>query len=243
MITNLLRRRRGADRLRRLGLEADARTRCSSSRRRARSINGTTGRSSRTSASDLTYVGRLRGYRDLTEATNLDLGASFAYGHNDAGPDCTTRLFGVDATFRYRPLRRAIYRRFLGRTELFWSRRGQERRRQSAPSASTPAATTSSRGAGSPARATTGPSARTTPSLVDKGGSLVLTFWPSEFSQIRGQYRRTRLRGGRDRQRVPVPVPVLDRRARRARVLVSGSSHAALTRRLELSTDRPIADA
>jgi hypothetical protein len=29
-------------------------------------------------------------------------------------------------------------------------------------------------------------------SLVDKGPSLVLTYWPSEFSQIRGQYRRTR---------------------------------------------------
>ena len=28
-------------------------------------------------------------------------------------------------------------------------------------------------------------------SLVDKGGSFVLTYWPSEFSQVRGQYRRT----------------------------------------------------
>ena len=51
---------------------------------------------------------------------------SFAQGHNDAGPDSTTRLFGVDATLRYRPLRRAIYRRFMARTELIWSHRGQE---------------------------------------------------------------------------------------------------------------------
>ena len=28
-------------------------------------------------------------------------------------------------------------------------------------------------------------------SLVDKGPSLLLTYWPSEFSQVRGQYRRT----------------------------------------------------
>jgi hypothetical protein len=28
--------------------------------------------------------------------------------------------------------------------------------------------------------------------LNDKGGSLVLTYWPSEFAQIRGQYRFTR---------------------------------------------------
>ncbi len=33
-------------------------------------------------------------------------------------------------------------------------------------------------------------------SLVDKGPSLTLTFWPSEFSQIRGQYRRTRYAEG-----------------------------------------------
>ena len=50
--------------------------------------------------SDLGYVGRLRGYRDVTEDINLDLGTSVAYGHNDAGPDSTTRVFGVDATLR-----------------------------------------------------------------------------------------------------------------------------------------------
>jgi hypothetical protein len=75
--------------------------------------------------SDLSYVGRVRGYRDITESTNLDLGASFARGHNDAGPNFTTRLFSVDATMRYRPLRRAIYHRVIGRTELFWSNRDQ----------------------------------------------------------------------------------------------------------------------
>jgi hypothetical protein len=34
------------------------------------------------------------------------------------------------------------------------------------------------------------------PSLVDKGGSAFLTFRPSEFSEIRGQYRRTELGEG-----------------------------------------------
>jgi hypothetical protein len=28
--------------------------------------------------------------------------------------------------------------------------------------------------------------------LTDKGGSVTLTYWPSEFSQLRGQYRFTR---------------------------------------------------
>ena len=36
-------------------------------------------------------------------------------------------------------------------------------------------------------------------SLVDKGPSLLLTYWPSEFSQISGQYRRTRYAEGVDR--------------------------------------------
>ena len=29
------------------------------------------------------------------------------------------------------------------------------------------------------------------------GGSLMLTYWPSEFSQVRGQYRRTKYATGR----------------------------------------------
>ena len=47
---------------------------------------------------DLSYVGRLRGYRDVTEGTNLDVGTSIAYGHNAVGEDFTTRVIGVDAT-------------------------------------------------------------------------------------------------------------------------------------------------
>ena len=34
------------------------------------------------------------------------------------------------------------------------------------------------------------------PALADKGGSLLLTYWPSEFSQVRGQYRHTRFGDG-----------------------------------------------
>jgi len=34
--------------------------------------------------------------------------------------------------------------------------------------------------------------------LTDKGASAVLTYWPSEFSQVRGQYRFTRYAGNLD---------------------------------------------
>ena len=76
--------------------------------------------------SRLLYVGRLRGYRDLTEGTNLDIGASIAYGPTDAAEDSSARLVGLDVTFRYRPLRRAIYRRFIARSEFVWSRQELE---------------------------------------------------------------------------------------------------------------------
>jgi len=141
--------------------------------------------------SDVSWLGRLRGYRDLSEGVNLDVGTSFTRGHNDGGPDSTTELFGVDATVRYRPLRRALYRRFTGRTELVWSRREQ------------PSGPVSSFGMYASgdyqfarrwfAGIRFDESDRATDStLNDKGVSGVLTYWPSEFSQVRGQYRRTR---------------------------------------------------
>lgn len=153
--------------------------------------------------SKLTYLGRARAYRDITEGTNLDLGASVAYGPGNlegwTGPlfatdpgDLDKRLIGVDVSFHYRPLRRAIYRRLNLRSEFVWSR-------QDMPT-------------GEPARAfgfyslgelqfarrwyigaRADRSGRTfEPDIVDKGGSVFLTYWPSEFSQVRGQFRRTR---------------------------------------------------
>ncbi len=142
---------------------------------------------------DLTYVGRARGYRDITESSNLDVGASFAYGHNGIEPSSTTRLFGVDATFRYRPLRGATYRRVQARTEFVWSRRSE---------------LTDARPFGTYASAEYQLARRwsagvrydyagraVAPAASDRGASWLLTFRPSEFSQVRGQYRRTRYDG------------------------------------------------
>jgi hypothetical protein len=139
---------------------------------------------------NLAYVGRLRGYRDVTEATNLDVGTSFAYGHNAVGEDFTTRVIGIDATVRYRPLRRAIYRRFIGRTELMWSRQGQEAGDVNAFGMYGSADYQFARRWFAGARYDWSERAYDS-SLVDKAPSLLLTYWPSEFSQIRGQYRRT----------------------------------------------------
>src|SRR5262249_44295460 len=82
--------------------------------------------------SDLSYVGHVRAYQDITEDSNIDFGASIARGHNTAGilkgsdlGRFTTTLYGVDAAYRWRPLRRSIYHSFAGRSELVWSRRDQ----------------------------------------------------------------------------------------------------------------------
>jgi len=79
--------------------------------------------------SDVSTVAHLRGYRDITESTNLDLGFSYARGHNNgtaAQPgNFITQLYGIDATLRWKPLRRSIYHSFVGRSELVWSQREQ----------------------------------------------------------------------------------------------------------------------
>ena len=146
--------------------------------------------------SDVSTVGHLRAYRDLSDSTNVDMGASYARGHSPYA-DGSNQLFGIDATLRWKPLRRAIYRSFITRSEFIWAR---ARLAPPAPGAGSSLATPfgyyissdyqfarrwfiggrfdrSGRLAGNP--------------LTDTGGSLLLTYWPSEFSQIRGQLRRT----------------------------------------------------
>jgi hypothetical protein len=142
---------------------------------------------------DLSWVGRLRGYRDISESTNVDIGTSFAWGHNELGADATTRLIGVDATFRWRPLKRAIYHRLLARTEFLWSRSTGLEMDGSATSFGWYAGGEYQLARRWFAGARLDYAERAfDPSLSDKGGSLLVTFWPSEFSQLRGQYRRTR---------------------------------------------------
>jgi hypothetical protein len=146
---------------------------------------------------DLSVVGHVRGYRDLSESTNLDLGISYSRGHSNLGADFgsnfLTNLYGADATLRWKPLRRAIYKNFLLRTELFWSARDQLSpvnifQTQHAFGMYTSAEYRVNR------RWTVGgrfdrSGRATNANLTDTGFSGILTYWPSEFSQIRGQYR------------------------------------------------------
>ena len=145
--------------------------------------------------SDVSTVERLRAYRDLSDSTNLDVGFSYARGHNDLGSAYRTELFGTDATLRWKPLKRAIYHNFLARTELFWSRREQISNIQRAFGFYSSGEYRLNRRWTIGGRYDRSDRSRNA-SLTDSGFSGLLTYWPSEFSQIRGQYRYTRYAEG-----------------------------------------------
>jgi hypothetical protein len=168
--------------------------------------------------SDLSTVEHLRAYADISESTNLDIGGSFARGRSPYA-EAWSQLYGIDATLRWKPLRRAIYHSFVARSEFIWARTPITNPTLIAPFSSSSVIRDihpfgyyvsadyqfarrwflggrfdrSQRGACQPTLPpTTSPCNLPFTSLVqDTGGSLVVTYWPSEFSQIRGQLRRT----------------------------------------------------
>lgn len=140
---------------------------------------------------DVSTIAHLRGYGDLSESANVEIGGSYARGHNDEGSAYLTQLVGTDLTLRWRPLRRAIYHSFAGRAELVWSRREQPSGLQSAFGGFVSADYRLNRRWFIGGRLDWSDRAREA-SVRDRGVSLVGTFWPSEFTQVRGQYRRMR---------------------------------------------------
>ncbi len=144
---------------------------------------------------DVSVVGHLKAYQDLTENTNLEVGLSYARGHNPAGEGLATTLRGVDATFRWKPLMRSIYTSLLWRTEVVWSRREEAEGPKDAKGFYSSLDYRLNRRWTFGARVDRSERAEA-PELVDKGRSLLATYWLSEFSQLRGQLKSTRYAGG-----------------------------------------------
>lgn len=147
--------------------------------------------------SELAWNARYRVFRDLTEASNLDVGLSYARGPNGDLADAT-QLAGVDFVYRWKPLVTAGQRSFTVRGELY-GRRGE------APfDEEEPAAPTGSEDAIGwylsadyqfARRWVVGARIESSdraddPSVRDDGQALLLTFSPTEFSQVRGELRR-----------------------------------------------------
>ena len=141
---------------------------------------------------DLFYLGHLKAYRDLSEQSNLEIGTSFARG---TAPETggISELGGLDVTYRYKPLERGLYRSFISRTELVANRRSGSD--DHAFGFYTSADYQFARRWFAGVRLDQADRADA-PDLTDRGASLTLTFWPSEFSQLRAQGRRIRYGNG-----------------------------------------------
>jgi hypothetical protein len=144
--------------------------------------------------SDLAYNGHYRVFADLSDASNLDLGASFALGPNGTTTSASTKLGGLDVTYRWKPLQQGTYRSVILRGELFESEREQPGGTQKATgwfvSADYQLAKrwwVGLRGEGA--------EHADNASISDTGAAATLTFSPSEFSQLRLEARQRRYGG------------------------------------------------
>jgi hypothetical protein len=141
--------------------------------------------------SDLAYNAHYRLFRDLTEATNLDLGASYGIGPNGIAEGSDTQLAGLDVTLRWKPLQTAIYRSLTMRGEVVRSRREQEEGTAEALGWFLGGDYQLARRWTVGARYESAERADDA-SLRDSGVAALLAFRPSEFSLLRAEARRRR---------------------------------------------------
>lgn len=148
----------------------------------------------RTVDNDLLYNGHLKVFKDLTENSNLEVGTSYMRGGLPDSDGGHNRLAGLDLTYRWKPLQRSIYNSFIGRVEAISNKRSDFDRTLLGYYASGDYQFAQRWYTG--VRIDGADRIAGLDRLRDHGISATLTFWPSEFSQIRGQLRRTGLENG-----------------------------------------------
>ena len=137
---------------------------------------------------DLVYNAHLKAFRDISENNNIEVGTSYARGtlRRRAQPVRRRRRDVSLEAAATRPVQ-LVHRPVRG------DRQSPRRRRSTRCAASTPRPTISSAAACSPACASIRPDRFAGGAdAARRGVSATLTFWPSEFSQLRGQLRRMR---------------------------------------------------
>ena len=150
----------------------------------------------RRGSNDLFYNAHLKAFRDITENNNIELGTSYARGALAGAPAGNSQFGGIDVTYRWKPLQRGLYNSFIGRLEAITNHRNDFDRNLKGFYASADYQLARRWFTGLRIDAADRPiisSEGFAPvHFTDRGVSGTLTFWPSEFSQIRGQLRRTR---------------------------------------------------
>jgi hypothetical protein len=129
------------------------------------------------------YNAHLRFFRDITENSNIEVGTSYARALFE-DEEAHGRFAGIDVTYRWKPLARAIYNSMIVRAEGLARLDEEETLYGWYLSADYQLARRWFVGG------------RWDGADKDRAYSATLTFWPSEFSQLRGQFRRTQLGAG-----------------------------------------------
>jgi hypothetical protein len=144
---------------------------------------------------DVAYLGQYRVYRDIGDDHNVEVGATWGRGHNGVTEDSETTLENVHLVYRWRPLSGTRYRTFILRSELIRSRREQEDGKQTGTGFFVGGDYRFAQRWWAGGRYEFSDHADDA-TQRDKGGAITLTFWPSEFSQIRGELRQRKYAGG-----------------------------------------------
>ncbi len=137
------------------------------------------------------WLFRLRHMRELSITQSLNLGLNYAFGRNDLGRD--TKLFGVDVTYRWRPLREGLYRSLVWQTEAYWSWRDTENGSVKPKGWFTMVEYQLSRTLFLGARYEFAQAPDK--SFSGRGFSLAITLFPSEFGRYRLQWSRLKIGG------------------------------------------------
>jgi hypothetical protein len=148
----------------------------------------------RRSLNNLFYNAHLKAFRDISENSNIEIGSSYARGALAGASSGTNQFGGIDVTYRWKPLMQGLYKSFIGRLEAvannrpdiahhlkgFYVSADRQLDRRWFAGVRVDVADRPVRGDLSTLR------------FTDRGAAATLTFWPSEFSQLRGELRRIR---------------------------------------------------
>ncbi|MGD1147886.1 MAG: hypothetical protein ABR961_08060 [Thermoanaerobaculaceae bacterium] len=147
-----------------------------------------------TKRSQLAYNGHYRVFADLSDSTNLDFGVSYGQGPNGTSSDAETTLGAVDATLRWKPLVKGNYRSAILRGEYFLSRRDQSGGTVNADGWFVSGEYQLAKRWWVGVRGEASQHADNA-AIKDTGTAATVTFWPSEFSQLRAELRQRRYGG------------------------------------------------